>query len=61
MGNLRNVDYDFQRIDHSEQADEVKRYIRDKKCWCPLANQAYSNILCNLSSLLKVGKNILIR
>jgi MoaA/NifB/PqqE/SkfB family radical SAM enzyme len=59
MGNLRQANYDFQQVFHSEQADEVRRYIRDKKCWCPLANQAYSNILCHLFSLLKVGKNIL--
>ena len=60
MGNLRKVDYDFQRVFHSEQANEVKRYIRDGRCYCPLANQAYSNILCNLPSLFKVSKNILI-
>lgn len=58
MGNLRHVDYNFQRIFHSEQANEVRRYIRDGKCWCPLANQAYSNILCNLPSLFKVSRNI---
>ncbi len=60
MGNLREVNYDFQEMFHSERANEVRKYIRDRKCWCPLANQAYSNILCNLSSLLKVGRNILI-
>ena len=60
MGNLREANYDFQRVFHSEQANQVRRYIQDRKCYCPLANQAYSNILCNLASLLKVGKNILI-
>ena len=60
MGNLRETNYDFQRVFHSDQAGEVRRYILDRKCYCPLANQAYSNILCNLASLLKVGKNILI-
>lgn len=59
MGNLRKEGYDFQKVFHSEQADEVRRYIHDKNCWCPLANQAYSNILCDLPSLFKVGKNIL--
>jgi len=60
MGNLRESDYDFQRVFHSQKANEVRRYIRDRKCYCPLANQAYSNILCHLPSLLKVGKNILL-
>jgi len=58
MGNLRQADYDFYRVFHSDQADEVRRYIREKNCWCPLANQSYSNILCHLPSLVKVGKNI---
>lgn len=59
MGNLRRVDYDFHRAINSDQANEVKRYIRNRKCWCPLANQAYSNILSNLPYILKVGKEIL--
>ena len=60
MGNLREANYDFRQIFHSEQANEVRRYIRDRKCYCPLANQAYSNILCNTKALFKVLKNILI-
>jgi len=58
MGNLKQADYNFYYVFHSEQADEVRGYIRDKQCWCPLANQAYSNILGHFPSLLKVGKNI---
>ncbi len=53
MGNLRDYDYDFQRLWHSEKADEVRKYIRNKNCACPLANQAYSNELMHLPSLLR--------
>jgi hypothetical protein len=60
MGNLRASDYNFHRVFHSGQASEVRKYIADGKCWCPLANQAYSNILCDLPSLFKVSKNILV-
>lgn len=60
MGNLREAEYDFVRVFYSAQADEVRRYIREKKCWCPLANQAYSNILCHFPSLFRVGQNIMI-
>ncbi len=60
MGNLREANYDFRQTFHSEQANEVRRYIRDRKCYCPLANQTYSNILCNTKALFKVLKNILI-
>ena len=59
MGNLRQADYDFLHVFHSEQADSVRTYIRNNNCWCPLANQAYSNILCHLPSLVNVGKNML--
>ena len=59
MGDLRQVDYDFQKVWHSDQANEVRKYIREKRCYCPLANQAYSNILCDFVSFFKVGKNIL--
>ena len=59
MGNLREVNYDFQQLFHSKRANEVRRHIRDKKCHCPLANQSYSNILCHFPSLFKVMKNII--
>jgi MoaA/NifB/PqqE/SkfB family radical SAM enzyme len=59
LGNLRDSNYDFQAVFHSKQADEVRKYIYNKNCCCPLANQAYSNILCNFPSLVKVSKNIL--
>jgi len=59
MGNLRDADYDFDAVWHSARADQVRRYIRDRKCSCPLANQAYSNIACNFRALLKVAWNML--
>jgi len=58
MGYLREQDYNFQKVWHSNRANAVRNYIRDGNCACPLANQAYSNILCHFPSLLKVGKNI---
>ena len=54
MGNLRDFDYDFRRIWHSREAAVVRRFIAGRKCWCPLANQAYSNILCNPRAVLEV-------
>ena len=55
MGNLRDYDYNFQKLWWSETAKEVRKYIKDKKCACPLANQAYSNELLHLPSLFKTG------
>jgi MoaA/NifB/PqqE/SkfB family radical SAM enzyme len=55
MGNLRDYDYDFQKLWRSERAREVRKFIKDKNCACPLANQAYSNILLHGPSLLKAA------
>jgi len=58
MGYLRKCDYDFQEIWHSKQAAEVRKFIKDGNCACPLASQAYSNILLNANTLLKVIRNL---
>lgn len=34
LGNLKEVDYDFGRIWHSERTESVRRMIRDTKCYC---------------------------
>lgn len=54
MGNLREFDYDFMSIWHSSRAQSVREYITRGNCYCPLANQAYSNILCNIGALFSV-------
>lgn len=55
MGNLRDYGYDFQALWHSPKAKEVRKFIRNKNCACPLANQGYSNILMHFPSLFKAG------
>lgn len=59
LGNLREVDYDFFTVWQSVQAKKVRQFIKNKGCACPLANQAYSNIICHFPSLLKAGKNMI--
>jgi len=58
MGNLRDFDYDFQKFWQSEKANEVRKFIKINNCECPLANQAYSNILCNFGSMKKVAQQM---
>ena len=58
MGALRETGYDFERIWRSDRANGVRRYIKEENCACPLANQAYTNILCNPKYLLKTMANI---
>jgi MoaA/NifB/PqqE/SkfB family radical SAM enzyme len=59
MGSLRDEGYDFQKIWRSEQANRVRKYIKEENCACPLANQAYSNILCSQKYLIKTAKNVI--
>ena len=58
LGNVREAGYDFWKIWHGEQAKSVRTYIKDKNCACPLANQAYSNIICDHKSLGNVVANV---
>jgi len=44
---------DFASAWNSRRAREIRRSIRRGECWCPLANQAYSNILMHPPSLLR--------
>ena len=43
----------FSSIWKSEKSRKIRKSIRKKQCVCPLANQAYSNILMHPPSLLK--------
>jgi len=54
-GQMGRVDEntDFQDVWNSKDAKKIRRSIRRGKCACPLANQAYSNILLHPPSLLK--------
>jgi MoaA/NifB/PqqE/SkfB family radical SAM enzyme len=61
MGNLKDYDYNFRALWKSRKAREVRKYIRKGSCACPLANQAYSNILIHGPSLLKTMGNLFIK
>ena len=59
IGNLREVSYDLRQIWKSQRADELRDSIRRGECYCPLANAAYSSMLCDPPSLVKVGQHLL--
>jgi len=52
LGNVRAHDHDFRKIWASDGAREVRRFIRSGGCQCPLANQAYANLLLHGPSVL---------
>ena len=59
MGNLREAGFDLRRVWNSPRADELRGSIRRGECHCPLANAAYSSMLCDPPSLWHVGWNML--
>jgi len=59
MGSLKNYNFNFFDLWHSEKANQVRHYIKERNCACPLANQAYSNILCSPKYLMKTVINML--
>jgi len=61
LGRLREQDYDVHKVMHTPQAKQVLEFIRLKGCYCPMANQWYSNILLSPRMLARVIlKNFLI-
>ena len=61
IGNLRDVNYDFRKVWFSKKAQEKRKSIREKKCYCPLANASYTNMLFSFRTLAKVLKYIVIQ
>ena len=59
MGNLRDFGLDAMELLHSEQAEEVRRFIAADGCACPLANQSYSNILMSPVAMAQVARNMI--
>jgi MoaA/NifB/PqqE/SkfB family radical SAM enzyme len=55
MGNLREAGYELRKVWGSQRANELRDSIRRGECHCPLANAAYSSMLCDPPSLLHVG------
>ena len=60
LGNLRDYNYDFRKLWVSKRAKEVRKFIKDKKCHCPLANIALTNIMCNPRYLCKAMKHAIL-
>jgi len=54
LGDLRKENYNFRKIWRSKKAEELRKSIKNKECWCPVANIAYTNMLCHPKMLLKM-------
>ncbi len=54
MGNLRDNNYDFKKIWFGKKMNEERKSIKNKECYCPLANAAYTNMLMDYPTLIRV-------
>ncbi len=59
IGNLRDANYDFRNVWFSDKAKALRTRIKNKECYCPLANASYTNMLCHFPTLSKVGWRVL--
>ncbi|EFH87449.1 radical SAM protein [Ktedonobacter racemifer] len=58
MGNLREHDYNFQSVWSTPRAAELRRSIKAGECYCPLANAAYTNMLCHVPTVSRVALSV---
>jgi MoaA/NifB/PqqE/SkfB family radical SAM enzyme len=58
VGNLRDYDYDFRAAWTTAKANEVRKSIKAGECYCPLANAAYTNMLCHTPTVARVAVDV---
>jgi hypothetical protein len=60
MGNLREHNYDFGSVWRTARAQELRRSIKARECYCPLANAAYTNMLMHGPTVGKVATEVVV-
>jgi len=55
FGNLRDNDFDFKKVWFSDQAGEFRSWMRERRCACPLANAAYTNLLVEPGAAVRIA------
>jgi MoaA/NifB/PqqE/SkfB family radical SAM enzyme len=58
MGNLLEHNYDFGSVWRTAKAKELRRSIKARECYCPLANAAYTNMLIHAPTVMKVSADV---
>jgi MoaA/NifB/PqqE/SkfB family radical SAM enzyme len=59
IGSLRGAAYDFKKVWFSEEAETLRKAVKKKECFCPLANAGYTNMLHNVNTLTRIGWNFI--
>ena len=58
MGNLRDHGYEFGSVWRTGKAKELRRSIKNRECYCPLANAAYTNMLTHGPTVTNVTADV---
>ncbi|MDD3501789.1 MAG: SPASM domain-containing protein, partial [Candidatus Cloacimonetes bacterium] len=54
LGHLKDTNFNFKKIWFAELAKKERASIKNKECYCPLANAAYTNMLHDIPTLYRV-------
>ena len=58
VGNLREFNYNFGSTWNTSKANELRRSIKAGECYCPLANAAYTNMLCHTPTVVRIAAEV---
>jgi MoaA/NifB/PqqE/SkfB family radical SAM enzyme len=61
FGNLRDADFDFPTVWFSDKAEEFRTWMRERRCACPLANAAYTNLLAEPAAASRIAAGMVRR
>ncbi len=59
FGNLRDYDFDFRKAWFSPAAEEFRTWMRERRCACPLANAAYTNLLAEPAAAVRIASGMI--
>jgi MoaA/NifB/PqqE/SkfB family radical SAM enzyme len=59
FGNVRDAGFDFRAVWFSAEAEEFRTWMRERRCACPLANAAYTNLLAEPAAAARMAAGML--
>lgn len=54
FGNIRDVDFDFDKLWYSGKGDDIRKFIKDTNCFCTYECALTTNIIFNMKNLFKM-------
>jgi MoaA/NifB/PqqE/SkfB family radical SAM enzyme len=53
-GNIKSSNFKFRSVWFSKSAKQMRKEIRKQKCYCPLANASYTNMLLHCRTMFRI-------